>query len=593
MATIVRDNDILILTGSDVVKQNDDGTRELNRTGVRRALFDARGPLGSLRGKFDFIVCFTLGSTQVDHSGENLTLQPRPLRGIIQIPGRYTDMPLSEVPSVMGWFNHECGHHWLVPGRMSVRTRDGDINVARVWGVNNTLAAGGTLPPFPLLGRGNRHWSPYVDADNSCMEGNGFAKVEHAWGKDHVTGKPIEGVPYVFASNKYNAGCRYSELDLYIMGALNRNNIDTGHRKFGFIQPEWVVPLPFQSGLYVEMADGHRWFFGFHEGPQTIHAEAADPAAPVKTREDQPYVISKPFNPYDQVGLRMVQIDDTVALQYRVWGLARGSGLMAPFRAIGRFLSWPGRDPFAIRRSIVELEDVYRDLTDDRMETDHDPRVGWRTYAVLPGHATRTGLASRTLTDTSVYSRLSAKLGAWLGGNVLSVPTLSLDEEFPVAGPGVTDEGQFIMPFSDGSVTVKFSETNLVSEAPKLIWDVTQRLTAPRRDHFAFGGLVNLESCLFVMHAGGAGRKKTIIGDHQEIAFRDLLLSWTDEERTVRQSRPLDGFYRSLVCLVAEDAAEITGTRRAWVDLARRHWEPASHAMSLQLLETRTAIDPL
>jgi hypothetical protein len=592
MATVQRFNDIVAVTGTDVLRQKNDGGMTLNRGVVRDALYNANNPLGDVRGKFDFIVCFTIGSSVVDHKGADHNLRPRPLRGIVQLPGYFTDRALSQVPSIMGWFNHECGHHWLVPVPR-IQTPDGEVPAARIWRINAALGAGDPLPPYPIMGRDNNHWSPYVEADNSCMEGNGFAEVQNSWGKDHARGKPIEGVPYDFQGTTHDSGCRYGDPDLFFMGALNDSNTNLQQKKLGYIQPEWVVPLDFQSGLYVEMDDGHRWYFGFDEGPQTIHAEAVDPAAPTVSKDAKQYVVSDPYNHYDQIGLRMVQMNGSVALQFRVWGLRYVGCLVAPIRRIMSFLPWPGGNPFALVRPVVNVDDVFQDLADNQMETVEDPRTGWRTYTVLPGKAVRTGLSSRTKTTTPVYSRISSKLGAWSGSGIISIATGDLTWEFPKTGPFLTANERFIMPFHHGEKLMSYQETDTLSEAPKLIWDVAENVPEVRRDSFAFGGLVGLESCLFVTHAGGAGRKKTIIGDYQEVPYADLVLPWSAEERQVHQDPPLGGHYRTLVCLVTQDPANVTQPRRDFVDLARQHWEPAFYAMTKQHRVMYTAIDPL
>ena len=148
MATVQRYNDILTITGTDVLRQKNNGSMTLDRGTIRQALFGAGNPLGDLSGKFDFIVCFTLGSSKVDFAGPDLSLAPRPLRGIVQIPGNFTNQPLSAAPTVMGWFNHECGHHWLVPVP-KIQTPDGEVPAARIWRINAALASGAPLLAAP------------------------------------------------------------------------------------------------------------------------------------------------------------------------------------------------------------------------------------------------------------------------------------------------------------------------------------------------------------------------------------------------------------------------------------------------------------
>ena len=589
MATIERYKDILVVIGSDVIVPKTDGTVRLKRSGVRQALFSRTNPLGDLSGKFDFIVCFTIRSPSADYSTLDHSLTPRPLRGIVQLPGKYTDNPVSHIPSIMGWFNHECGHYWLAP-RGRIRTQDGEIEIPKVRDIETAINDGGPVPNFPIIGRGNSHWSPYMETGDSCMEGVDWSSVTRHWGQDHAKGRPIEGTGYSFHGALHDSGCVYGPLDLFIMGA--DGGLDPQQTSFRFIRPQWITPLPFHTGLYAELDDGHRWFFGFHEGPQTIHAAAADPQAPTSFLRTDKAVLSKPFNPFDRVGLRVVQRGNLAHLQYRVWpGPVYWGRGQWPERLFGWLPEW-AVSRFSSRPD-VDLRDVFHDLSPGPMEVHHDPRQGWDTYATVPGRVMRMGLASRSLGDSKVYCRISARVGLGVNSTVTEIPLPRFEQEFPKAGPVLTAGEQLVMPFRRGNQSHSYQETTTLSEAPKLVIDRSALIPAATSDDYAFGGIVDLESCLFVSWAGGRGRKVTTIGEVQEVAFDDFILPWDDADQQIRQAPPVDGYYRTLVCLVAKDPLEATTPRRDYADVARQHWEAAFHAMSQQRLEMTTAIDPL
>src|SRR5689334_5735580 len=181
MATVVTRDvtnfpDLLTLTG-DVV--NTDNT--LNRAAVRSALFSSNSnPVGDLTGKIDFIICFNRNGgipnwASEDHSA---AFSPRPLRGIIQVHAidLAANSQLDGMGPLFSLLLQEIGHYWIRgnAGNAKIRTSSGLIDTPNADDIVAALDAGGLYPHYPMMGRQDSHWSPFLDGENSPFEAGKF-----------------------------------------------------------------------------------------------------------------------------------------------------------------------------------------------------------------------------------------------------------------------------------------------------------------------------------------------------------------------------------------------------------------------------------
>lgn len=117
MATLTRPaqyTNLLVLTGTDILNQTQNGWH-ISRPAIKSLLFSDTNGVKNFSGDVDFVICFVVNGDGSDFAGADHSIQPRPLRGIIQL----TQDPRQRTPSP----THRPADRWLQPdgARSAVR----------------------------------------------------------------------------------------------------------------------------------------------------------------------------------------------------------------------------------------------------------------------------------------------------------------------------------------------------------------------------------------------------------------------------------------------------------------------------------------
>jgi len=570
---------ILAVSGSQIVNNEN----KLMRRRLRNTLFSDTNPVGNLKGKVDFIVCFVVDGPGGDYDPGSIdhSLTPRPLRGIIQLGGDLRNMNAQRIGNNIlgGGIAHEMGHYWLVPGKARIRTHHGTIETPTSEEIWRAVNEGRPIPSYPIIARQDKHWSPYIGGFNTPMDGinqddytetPGYLSQSNNERFAQVTCRDTEGPSFILPGENIEVKTlhSFSPLERWIMGDYQLPGaqqvssqfsnsphivipgLENAHipdpiwpwwlYMFHVLEPRWVFPLSFQAGLYVELEDGleqDAWYLGFHRGPHQIAAQSVDG----NLRGSRIELPRNPFNPHHDTGLRVLQEGSTIRLQVRVW----------PKPNIGAVLSdLVGDDDYIIPESLTK----------------------WNTLATLEGNITRIGISIRNLEanrDSPSYVLLSAKLGCYTAGVMQSMSVFDLEENIPHPGPRRLSDGRFMMPYKSDEVgpPIYRERADLdIHEAPK--WT-----TAVGHGDFAFGGVLKLESCLLPNWAGRSATNKVLVGRSRMVPFSSLILPWPDEERARKQEQPLDGKYKMLFCVAARAEQMIEDDMLHGLEMLRRAWE--------------------
>jgi hypothetical protein len=73
--------------------------------------------------------------------------------------------------------------------------------------------------------------------------------------------------------------------------------------------------------------------------------------------------------------------------------------------------------------------------------------------------------------------------------------------------------------------------------------------------------------------AGKAAVGKTLVGRKRSLKLNQFKLMWPSSSRTIKQSAPLGGAYKTLFVLAANAAGDIQPGMLAGLDTIRRAWE--------------------
>ena len=574
MATITSSGAVLKVVGSDIVNAD----HSLNRAGLKAVLFSDANPVGNLSGKVDFIICFVHQGPQpgtfagVDHS-----LQPRPLRGIIYLPDGLATLTPAQLGGLLaGGVGHELGHYWLVPGVAKVRVGDTEVDTPTEQQIATALNQGLDYPAYPIIGRQDCHWSPFIDGDCTPMEApnlgdpvktSGIGPLGLCGRYDQVTGLEKVGGSFTLPdAGLIQTGGRFSTLERWLIGSYKPpaiTSIGILWPSFLVLVPKWSFPFEFEAGLYVRLTSGATWYVGFHEGPHEVCAHEISSAAPAQVIP----LPSDPLDPHVVVGARVVQRDSSLDLQVRLWA-PRTLFLARPASGVGS----PAASAFSFCRIRPNptCDDVMGDVAQGAAGVP-DAWTGWKTVASASGRVDWMGLSSRVVTPIRFHTLLSARLCLHQSGVTTPVPTLGLQQDFPAAGPALLPTGKLMMPYLLGDGTFPpscFEEKPASRCAPKV------GMAAPAGP-FAFGGIIHLDRCVQVTWAGGLKPGKKMVGRAEYVALNCVVPPWTGADRAIRQGEPLDGAYKVLFCVAARDDT-ITGPMLTNLDLVRRGWEAYS-----------------
>jgi|GEM_PF-2653552 len=555
---------VLKLVG-DVIGPNGN----LARAKTKQALFSDSNPLGDLSGKVDFIICFNRTGGFPDFGGVDHSLSPRPMRGIVQIHKSdlaHDSQPVNMAP-LLRLLLEEFGHYWISfnAGAAKIRTPQGLIDTPTADQIWQALNAGELYPPFPMIGRQDAHWSPFFDGGASPFEsgnhseevltpGLGFSGRSNRYSQIQCLEKT--GPSFTMAGvdgGVVTTRARYNDLERWIIGDITLPISLAAYGEvwpsFRVIEPRWAFPFPFQAGLYFEMADGRRFYFGYDEGPHQLIAQQSNgefTSAMIELPND-------PYNPHDQVGLRLVQTGLVTTLQARVWPPV-GSGCLLPFWSY-------------LRKPDLSCSDVLGDLIagDSKAGPDTNHYLGWREVATIEGRAQKIGLSLRTIGNAIIHVRLAAKLCLLTGETITPISTEALDEDIPQAGPERLPDGRLMIPYAHAGGTAKFPENDTNHLAPKWTMEV------PDGD-FAFGGIVTLDACSQVSWAGGCRSGVKMVGTVRHVKFNDYVLP-DDPDSAVRKEDPPGGAYKVLFCATARNDSDIQDSDLYYLDRIRLAFE--------------------
>lgn len=538
-------------------------------------------------GSHDFWIAYpvpALPGHTPNHAWEDGEAAPRRLRGIVEMG----DVPLRDGRDVSGagfrqalcdeihTLLQEVGHHWLVPDGLQLAQASGHVRVAEVHDLVSSLNDGSWPDEPPLLGRGNGHWSVFVETQGSPFDGQSYKasgpdRGHMLW--DFVRA-PHGSVDPTFAESvgavRLQSG--YSDLDLMVMGILDEAEVypnDDG--RFHWLQPRWTRPLPYQIGLFVAFEGGQYDFFGYYERPDVMAVASTDGSLTslslpvgaypidrhgmvlrVVRKGTDTFFQARPDRAYDHPATDTVhgffddiddpQAPDPTASWDRFKTVAVRSN-SAPVVGIGLIVrKWD--HPFLAEGRFFNLEMA------DQVEGRH----GWRLTDVP---AVRRGdLDYMTLTENSlVYHRPSGGPVARTSGHrlYLNAPFSVLHE---AADDGFRHYPHFDLQGAD-------------DRAPRLV-------VRPPAGDFAFGSSVRVARAIMTPWAGGAIADKQMFGVAHSFPAGKVVVPAATRNK---QPAPRGDRYKMAFIVVAQDAGKVPDTVVEQLDILRHYWDAAfAHA---------------
>lgn len=580
---------VFYLSGDDVTRLKENGNIGFKRNNVKKILFSDNNGIGNFRGKVDFIICYVIGGDGppdydgADHSPVRENPANRPLRGIIKIPkGLRWSMSNSELGGhLAGTIGHEIGHYWLVPGRARIRIGNEEVDTPTTSDIIRTINHGGKIPKVPIIGRGDSHWSPFIHSEGSFMDGidHSFGIInkfsERNLGYSVSTGVMGSGVSFDFDNEEITTGGKYSDLELYLMG-LNPLDRTPADRTFQILEPNWVFPLSFHAGLYIETDDDRIWYHGFYKRPDHIQAETIKGES-----EYEPVSIIESLFPLSRVALRVVQINRRAQLQVKIASPRLNVSLERENLLIDSIIGHKFRTyclPPEFTKCDILSEPKFH-------EPGNNPYQDWRSIAKIRGKIKLIGIAARHIGPKCFVQLAPKRLFLYENNHTTEITQdkLTLKNEIHFEdqswGKTIQDDGSIIIPYSVGK-NISFNglhHTLHEDKAPRLV------MAAPNHD-FVFGGELQLKRCININWAGGSGSGKNYVGNRRKIAFEDYnyLVNWGSEYETIRQADPHGGAYRFLFCLVGLNDLEEVNLRARLTNLdhIRRAWIPCFEALT-------------
>lgn len=552
----------------------------------KTALMDLMMPPASptFRGNVDFIIAYPLNADGTpldvgDHSHEDMSLSPRPLRGIIggdTVGLERERLTLDVIRGNLDLLGQEVGHHWLVPPDATVRGTPIRSSPDVIEAIND----GRPVPDLPFIARQGSHWSIFIDGDASNMDGipwrdDGVEDTLAIWSTmDTPPGGPTISTP--LGSVRTNQ--RYSDLDLYIMGVLSAREAYPGERNsFRYMIPRIISPGKYHTGLVLAFDTNDMIYFGLYSDYRTLKVERTGGGpSRVSAVVQLDRTSYKPFASIQSgVLLRVVKRGNSYCLQAKAHSLYSLAGLRIYPTADSVFAGTDEPCPsVSTTGPFYDWKTIWT-FSDTRMpkavgfitKTWPDARIGDYVFSSFENLYLKDSGGQRTLLTDRIPPELT-------GVDYLSRVDNTLKYHIPNCRGGMRTDITVPAPCTKFKsvggwlqVIVPLGPTvdhwTRVDNAPKVL------TRAPSGD-FAFGTLLYLNSVLIAPFAGGDALNRQMWGQVREVPVADFQVP---SRLIPKQTPPSDNTYRAVFVLVAKERRHITDTLINNLDVVRRAFE--------------------
>jgi hypothetical protein len=550
------------------------------RTNVRDYLYGgSAGGSPVRRGTHDFWITYVANNGGVpNHSHEDMTVSPRPLRGIIEMSNAPGDTATLTLQDQIGTMLQEVGHHWLVPYDLLISHPDFWPAPRGPWrsmlGEEFTVSINQGAPysgPL-LLGRTNNHWSPYFQSDGSPFDGLNWTSEATEDGVERWHSIAPTGLPSVMPPGlpSLRLPARYCDLDLYLMGVKSAAEAYAGTNQFRWIEPQLAAPLDYQTGIFVAFSRYDYCYFGFHRDQRTVGVQRTNGS--VTTREITGY---RPFvSDASGIALRVVKRGSSYYFQVK---LDSPTSISLTPRLLGSL------DP-----------PTPPDLTGSLNQ--------FRTVAVINETAAPQAIGMFTKTWTAGHpilvdpSFLNFEIQASTTTRVLSTPTVPPSWSYSTTGYGSLPNSLVIERPAPGPLfrtrngrlhlTIPYSNYN--SSGQWVGYDVfdhwagvdmmPKALTRAPAGDFAFATSARVDRAIYSPGAGGAAFDTRIWGRPRAANIAGLVFPRGLESK---RNPPPDSAYKTAFILCAEQRSDIDDAMIGRVDQVRRYWDATFETLTL------------
>ncbi|MBK6828301.1 MAG: hypothetical protein IPG86_16235 [Chitinophagaceae bacterium] len=567
--------DILIVTGSEIYAENYVDELKAFIYGL-----SSSDPSPVKKGTHDFWVTYSIpGTPGAFHTGEDSSVNPRRLRGIIQM-GRIPE--IAEIPGNLSTLQQEVAHHWLVPHEMEFNIAGARLNMPPDFELVSNINNEEEFSGLNILGRDNAHWSSYFKADGSPLDGlcyleyppeDGYGK----WGSSDHCGMNIApaGLPSILCKSAY------CDLDLLLMGVKTPQEAYGGaNNGISWMNPQLTSPLEYHTGLFLAFSRNDQLMFGFDEGHEYLAVRSSDGNSiltPFKINPDY-HPLGHPFN---GMALRVIRKGTTYYFQAKINNPISGC-ISSILESLGLSAGEKDRIWYGADNPSDTIESISPSFSD------------WTNVSIVshPGEPNaigmfinkrkhphfcdtafhnlyiKTGTNKRVLLTTSVPPAIAA-------GNYAALSTNQLNRENPEGAIFRSKEGRIhiIAPFStvnDGNKIQHYPDTQFkhdthIDNSPKVL------TKAPTGD-FSFATNVKVHRTIVTPWAGGYGANRTVWGKIKSTAASSAIIP--SSIRSI-QPPPPGNAYKFGFMVIARNQQDVTPALLQRLDTVRRYWDEA------------------
>lgn len=555
---------ILIVTGPN-----------LDTPGYRSSLRDALYAAGLTespvrQGTHDFWITYQHPATGgANWAFEDLSKAPRKMRGIVEMGAVPRDSSDETIRGQLTTILQEVGHHWLVPANLRFNTAEGTRSMPTAVDLIRSINAETPLG-LALLARDNSHWSAYLQADSSPMDGNYYIKRREedgfaVWETENFTGPVVDppDLPAITLRSSFN------DLDRVVIGSkAMADAYASTNGRFRWIDPRLSAQHRYNAGLFLAFDRFNAVFFGFHNDHRQLAVQRIGRSQPEVTVS-----LGAGYRPLQKhsngVALRIVRRGRRYHFQAR-WDIAtdgqRPPSLGDALDRIAPVTANPAFDATTFR-------------TIATLELDGDP-VAIGTAVRKPEHPYLVDLAFSDFTifegdKTARLLSTDALRPFPRNGDYATLPVRELRTHAPVPGPIMrTKNGRLhiLAPFStvDAGNNVThhddFDLTTTADRAPKV-------LTKAPSGNFAFAAKATIWRTIFTPWAGGVAHGKTIWGIERSLAASGAVVPQNVIDD--KQPSPHEDTYRVAFIITARQRSDIEDGMLARLDRVRRYWDEA------------------